>query len=71
MSDLHLCPDCEEPVEDGFIAHPSCCDHEDYLESEDIADGVVGGGAAQVWRHYCHGCGAELALTVDGWEVLS
>lgn len=35
-------------------------DHDHEPETEDIADGVVGGGAAHVFRTYCRLCNAEL-----------
>jgi len=40
---------------------PLClCEEEGHaFAPEDIADGVVGGGAAHVWRIYCARCGAE------------
>lgn len=39
---------------------PDPCEEEGHdYQPEDIADGVVGGGAAHVWRIYCTRCGAE------------
>ena len=49
------------------------CDHE-RVASDDIADGVVGGGRSHVWVHTCLDCGVELRPTmpdedgVTGWE---
>jgi len=50
------------------------CDHE-MVDTDDIADGVVGGGVAHVYQSICRRCGAELVLSEpdeDGdqvWEV--
>lgn len=36
------------------------CEEEGHdYQAEDVADGVVGGGAAHVWRIYCSRCGEE------------
>ena len=45
----HANEDPEDPCADG---------HEPHVE--DIADGVVGGGAAHVYRTYCTNCDEEL-----------
>lgn len=54
-SDLHYeytPPDADEDDDDP------CADGHDW-QAEDIADGVVGGGAAHVFRVYCSRCDAE------------
>ena len=73
MTDVAICPDCEEIVEDRTY-HPSCCPH-DAVETTDEADGVVGGGVAHLYVSRCHQCGAEVRPTDNPygsqwWETI-
>ena len=68
MSEIGTCQECGEPTDDGFGFCPSDCSHE-HVDSEDVADGVVGNGAAHVWVHDCADCGAEVVPYGEGWEL--
>jgi hypothetical protein len=65
MTDVSLCPDCEEVVE-GWTFHPACCGH-DRVESSDDASGEVE-PTIHRWTHFCHDCGEYVwpEMTEDG-----
>ena len=72
---IGACDTCDRPYDNGSrldhcgdcgncYDHCACdCDHE-HVETEDVADGVVGNGAAHVLAAHCADCGA--ALVDDG-----
>ena len=47
-----------EPGTKGSVEYACDMNGHDW-QTEDIADGVVGGGLAHVWRTYCSRCDAE------------
>lgn len=52
----------EHSTHDDFVINcPYCCCEEvgHTYEAEDIADGVVGGGASHLWKVFCSRCGVE------------
>jgi hypothetical protein len=48
------------PVDAVIVAAEPEEEHEHQPITEDIADGVVGGGLAHVYMTYCRDCGEEL-----------
>ena len=64
---MNVCLECQEDVEGGTY-HPTCCPHEN-IDHEDIADGVVGNGAAHVWAHTCTDCKAEVVEEYGEWTL--
>jgi hypothetical protein len=71
-----LCLDCEEPVDDREASfHTGCCSHKS-VDTDDIADGVAGGGRMHVYVTTCRDCKGDLALSAPdedgecGWEVI-
>ena len=66
-ADTHLCPECDEIVDEA-THHPGCCPH-DEVEEDDARDGA--GGRLRFW---CVQCDSEVRWIEeeDGyWEVTS